>query len=106
MKLKGLKHSEAAAVLSNANGEIVLEVQFLIPDYHKITDENEKIEVEPETSESIEVVDIEVGPKADSKVDPKFDTEVVAHVDDVIELETAETETTEIGENEDKSVPE
>lgn len=38
MKLKGLKHSEAAAVLSNANGEICLEVQFLIPDYHKINE--------------------------------------------------------------------
>ena len=41
MKLKGLKHSEAAAVLSNANGEICLEVQFLIPDYHKINDQTE-----------------------------------------------------------------
>ena len=85
MKLKGLKHSEAAAVLSNANGEIVLEVQFLIPDYHKITDENEKIKVAPETSESTEA---------------QFTD---ALVDDTMELETAKTETTEIGTNEDES---
>lgn len=85
MKLKGLKHSEAAAVLSNANGEIVLEVQFLIPDYHKITDENEKIKVVPDTSESTEAQSTD------------------ALVDDTMELETAETETTEIGTNEDES---
>ena len=30
MRLKGLKQSEAAAVLSNASGEIILEVQFLV----------------------------------------------------------------------------
>jgi len=32
MRLKGLKQSEAAAVLSNASGEIILEVQFLVQD--------------------------------------------------------------------------